>query len=178
MVPPRHYLGHHRVSRNFRNPQQTSTLRWLYHFILPVDFSSTLCRFIFRIPSLYFLNKALLLWTVTLLQSSELFPSWQWNWLVRLGTWVGQREMEDICWFSFCAVCGALCVGAITRGLEGASADASTSTSSFNLVRAHRSHFLPLTTEPLIVWLCLLFAYIFFTNDTRYQTGWYGIQTG
>ena len=56
--------------------------------------------------------------------------------------------MEDICWFSFCAVCGALCVGAITRGLEGPSADASTSTSPFNLVRAYRSHFLPLTLNP------------------------------
>lgn len=57
--------------------------------------------------------------------------------------------MEDICWFSFCAVCGALCVGAITRGLEGPSADASTSTSPFNLVRAYRSHFLPPTLNPL-----------------------------
>ena len=56
--------------------------------------------------------------------------------------------MEDICWFSFCAVCGALCVGAITRGLEGPSADASTSTSPFNLVRAYRSHFLPPTLNP------------------------------
>lgn len=138
MVPSRHHLAH-RVSRNFRN-QQTSTLRWLYYSIFPVDFSSTFCRFVFRIPSLYFLSKALVLWTVTLLQTSELFPSWQWNWLVRLGIWAGQREMEDICWFSFCAVCGALCIGAITRGLEGASADASTNTSPFNLVRVYRSY--------------------------------------
>ena len=147
MVPPRNHLNHHRVSRNSRN-SQTSTLRWLYYSILPIDFSSTFSRFIFRIPSLFFLSKALLLWTVTLLQTSELFPSWQWNWLIRLGIWVGQKEMEDICWFSFCAVCGALCVGAVTRGLEGPSADASTSTSPFNLVRAYRSHFLSPTLNP------------------------------
>lgn len=176
MVPSRHHLAN-RVSRNFRN-QQTSTLRWLYYSIFPVDFSSTLSRLIFRVPSLYFLSKALLLWIVTLLQTSDMYPSWRWDWLVRLGTWVGQREMDDICWFSFCAVCGALCVGAITRGLEGAGADASTSTSPFNLVRAKFLYPSQVILILLLVWLCFLLAYLFFSNDSCDQAGRHGVQTG
>lgn len=89
-------------------------------------------RLIFRIPTLYFLTSALTLWTVILLQTSDLFPSWQWRWLVSLGKWAAEKEMEDVCWFSFGAVCSALFVGALTRGLEGAGASANTS--PFNLV--------------------------------------------
>jgi hypothetical protein len=130
VVPPRHPFAY-RLSRLHRN-QQTSRLRWLYYSIFPLDFSSTSARLLFRTPTLYFLCKALALWTVILLQTADLFPSWQWSRLVELGKWAAEKEMEDVCWSSFCAVCGALCVGALTRGLEGAGA--SGNTSPFNLV--------------------------------------------
>jgi hypothetical protein len=141
VVPPRHPLVY-RLSRSHRN-QQTSRLRWLYYSILPLDFSSTLARLIFRIPTIYLLSKALALWTVILLQTADLFPSWQWSWLVGLGKWAAEKEMEDVCWFSFGAVCAALCVGALTRGLEGAGASANTS--PFNLVRRFILEFLRAT---------------------------------
>lgn len=130
VVPPRN-LFTYRMSRNFRN-QQASHFHWIYYSIFPLDFSSTFARLIFRIPTLYFLGRALVLFSVILLQTANLFPSWQWTWLVELGEWAAEMDMEDVCWSSFCAVCGALCVGALTRGLEGAGASANTS--PFNLV--------------------------------------------
>jgi hypothetical protein len=113
----------------------------------------------FRVPTLYFLSKVLVLWTVILLQTAELFPSWKWRWLVGLGKWAAEKEMEDVCWLSFGVVCGALCVGALTRGLEGAGASANTS--PFNLVREIQSNVLSITLTVCISSLDMHSCYIF-----------------
>ena len=80
---------------------------------------------------MYYILKALLLWTILLLQASDWFPPFSWNPFKRLDDWAAHKEMDEICWFTFRAVCGALCVGALTKGLEGVG---TTSTSPFNLV--------------------------------------------
>ncbi|KZP08714.1 hypothetical protein FIBSPDRAFT_760914 [Athelia psychrophila] len=127
VVPPRHSIAA-RLSRSLRR-QSPSRLRRIYDSILPLDLSSTYCRLALRLPSLYFLSKALVLWTVILIQTSELFPAWTWT--SGLGKWAADMEMEGVCWSSFCAVCFALCTSALTRGLEGIGASANSS--PFNL---------------------------------------------
>ncbi|KAF7979601.1 hypothetical protein HWV62_41916 [Athelia sp. TMB] len=92
VVPPRH-PGVARFSRNLRR-QSSSRLRRIYDSILPLDLSSIYCRLVLRLPSLYFLSKALILWTVILLQTSELFPSWPW--ISALGEWAGGMEMDSV----------------------------------------------------------------------------------
>lgn len=104
--------------------------------ILPVDLSSTRSRALFRIPSVYVLAKSLLIWIVLLLQASHLFPTWKWDWLQSLGSWVSQKQMEDICWFTFTSTCVALAVGAFTNGLEGLHFN---NNAPFNLVRSTQS---------------------------------------
>ena len=89
----------------------------LLGLFFPVDLSSTLSRTAFRIPSIYLLSKALLLWTVLLLQAAKLWPSW--GLLEPIGDWAAHKDMEDICWFTFTSTCLALAVGALTSGLEG-----------------------------------------------------------
>ena len=85
---------------------------------------------VFYAPSLYFLVKAMALWIVILLQTSEIYPSSKWGVVQNLGIWASHQEMEDVCWFTFCAVCGVFCVEALVRGLEGTAAH----NSPFNLV--------------------------------------------
>ncbi|KAH7914036.1 hypothetical protein BJ138DRAFT_1001063 [Hygrophoropsis aurantiaca] len=123
-VPPRHPF-----SRLGRYSRRRPLIYMLYHSIFPVDFSSTLSRFVMRLPSLYFICKALFVWMVTVLQTSDLFPLWESSWLQSVGHWVAQTEMQDLCWSTFCSVCAALCVEALTRGLEGGN----NSASPFNL---------------------------------------------
>ncbi|TFY73074.1 hypothetical protein EWM64_g10938 [Hericium alpestre] len=107
-----------------------SFTRSIYAFLFPIDLSSTFARTLFRVPTLYLLSKALALWFIILLQTSGFFPSFQWDWLQSIGTWAARKEMEDVCWSTFGAVCSALCVGALTRGLEGVGGN---NTSPFNL---------------------------------------------
>lgn len=128
VVPPRHPLAT-RLARSLRT-QSTSRLRRIYDSILPLDLSSTSSRLALRLPSLYFLCQALVLWAVILMQTAELFPSRAWA--TELGKWAAKMEMERVCWSTFCAVCGALCTDALTRGLEGAGTSANSS--PFNLV--------------------------------------------
>ncbi|EGN95720.1 hypothetical protein SERLA73DRAFT_162489, partial [Serpula lacrymans var. lacrymans S7.3] len=118
VVPPQHRPPHHQ-----RHHQ--SVLRSIYHSIFPLDFSSSICRLIFRLPSLYFISKALFMWTITLIHMSDYLPPESSSWFEGATQWIAQREMEDLCWFTFCSVCGALCVEAITRGLEGGTSRAS-----------------------------------------------------
>lgn len=89
-----------------------------------LDFSSSLVRLVLRLPSLYFLSKSLLLWATTLAQTAHTSPP------DALTSWVAQYDTPALCWFTFCSVCGALCLEALTRGLEGANSNAS----PFNLV--------------------------------------------
>ncbi|KAI0344092.1 hypothetical protein BDW22DRAFT_1355375 [Trametopsis cervina] len=105
--------------------------RLLTTYVLPVDFSSTRARTVFRIPSIYLLLKSLLVWTVVLLQVGRLYPTnSSYSWVKTLGDSVQQRSMDDICWFSFLSASAALFIGALTNGLEGLH---TTSNAPFNL---------------------------------------------
>lgn len=113
--------------------------RWLAYarlltaYVLPVDFSSTRSRIIFRIPSIYLLLNSLVLWTVMLLQVAQLYPSHSsYAWINSVGYYVQQRSMDDICWTSFLSASAALFIGALTNGLEGLHTSNNT---PFNLVR-------------------------------------------
>ena len=112
---------------------------------------------------MYYILKALLLWTILLLQASECFPAFSWNPFRRLDDWAAHKEMDEICWFTFRAVCGALCVGALTKGLEGVG---TTSTSPFNLV----CPFTSTVSRPILtlraVWLFLHAAFLLFDFDS------------
>jgi hypothetical protein len=108
-------------------------IRLIIAYILPVDFSSTTSRVIFRIPSIYLLLKALIVWIVILLQVGQLYPSnSSYSWVNSLGETVQRRSMDQICWSSFLSACLALFIGALTNGLEGLH---TTSNAPFNLVR-------------------------------------------
>lgn len=166
VVPPRHPIARRR---------STSRLQRIYNTILPLDLSSTYCRLVLRLPSLYFLSKALILWTVILFQTAELFPSW--SWMSGLGTWAAEMEMEAVCWFSFCSVCLALCTGALTRGLEGVGASANSS--PFNLVNAKLFSFRLWNVELIslyLVWIRIYASYLFLANHARYPTARHGFQ--
>jgi hypothetical protein len=125
VVPSRRPLPH-RTRPNSRR-------RWPFFIpsIFPLDLSSTYSRTILRLPSMYYVLKSLLLWSVLLLQASDHFPPFSWKPFQLLDNWASRKEMDEICWFTFRAICGALCVGALTRGLEGVGA---TNASPFNLV--------------------------------------------
>lgn len=92
----------------------------------------TTCRIILRLPSLYYLYKATSLFLVVLLQACNLFPATQFEWVQSIGQWAAQKEMSDVCWSVYGAVCLALIIGSFTRGLEGIS---SNNAAPFNLVR-------------------------------------------
>ena len=103
----------------------------LFYAIFPVNLSSTPTRIAFRIPSIYFLFKSVLLLFTIILQVAGLFPSTNVEVLRSLSSWAGQKEMDDVCWSLFGAVCLALLIGALTRGLEGPHA---MNQSPFNIV--------------------------------------------
>ena len=126
VVPPRRTLAY----RALRS--RHSLLHALFYSIFPIDLSSTPYRFTLRIPSLYYLYKCLLLFSIILLQSAKLYPNSSMQWVQTLGQWARAKDMADVCWSTFGAVCLALVIAALTRGLEGAD---STNTSPFNLVR-------------------------------------------
>ncbi|KAH9832854.1 uncharacterized protein C8Q71DRAFT_713682 [Rhodofomes roseus] len=116
VVPPRNpHATRLRAARNASG--RLSFLYTLLGLFFPVDLSSTFPRTVFRIPSIYNLSKALLLWTVLLLQAARFWPSWRL--LQPVGQWVAQKEMEEICWFTFTSTCLALAIGALTGGMEG-----------------------------------------------------------
>ncbi|GJJ12332.1 hypothetical protein Clacol_006573 [Clathrus columnatus] len=117
VVPPRQTLLR-RLARHYsRNRQRQSTFRFLISLLLPINLSSTTTRAIFRLPSLYLLWRSLLLLTVILLQTCNLFPSL--SWLKHLGDWAAQINMKEACWATFLSVCIALAIEALMRGLEG-----------------------------------------------------------
>lgn len=125
VVPPRRSFVY-RVMRSRRSLFHA----FLYSFF-PINLSSTACRLTLRIPSLFFLFKSLALLSVILLQASELFPATNITWIQSIGQWAAQKNMADVCWSTFGAVCLALIMGALTRGLEGLN---TANTSPFNLV--------------------------------------------
>jgi hypothetical protein len=129
VVPPP-YLFTYRMARTPRTG--ASLIRSIYYYVLPLDFASTPPRLVFRLPSLYFICRALLMWSVILLQVADMYPSWPRG-VKSLGNWVARKEMEEICWSTFCSVCGTLCISALTRGLDGTSANTNNA-APFNMV--------------------------------------------
>jgi hypothetical protein len=129
VVPSRRPPLHHTPSAH------DSRGRWVLYMILPsifpIDLSSTYSRMVLRLPSMYFIFKSLLLWTILALQASDYLSSATWKPLQLLGNWAARKEMDEICWSTFLAICGALCVGALTRGLEGVG---NSNAAPFNLV--------------------------------------------
>lgn len=115
VVPPRdQFIG--RFSRN-------AGLRAFPHsaipLVFPLDLSSSMGRLVLRLPSLYFILKMLVIWLIVLAQASDKFPTSSSSWLQSVGTYVAQRETADLCWSTFCSVCGVLCMEGLTHGLEG-----------------------------------------------------------
>ncbi|KAK7061001.1 hypothetical protein VNI00_000736 [Paramarasmius palmivorus] len=102
-----------------------------------------------HLPTLYLMFKSLLLWTLVLLQTSEFYPEVQNGYLYDLRVWSESKEMADICWYTFIAICGAFCVEAFVKGLDGVSvafgAHMQANTSPFNL--SNRRAFLPVPTN-------------------------------
>ena len=121
VVPPRRpqafrlYPNH----SEYRGHGRTSLRRALLGTMFPVDFSSTFSRAMFRLPSLYFLGKAVLVWIVLLLRANDPTLFTRTPWFGPIGDLVQGKSMEDICWYTFMSACLALCIGTLTTGLEG-----------------------------------------------------------
>ncbi|KZV65902.1 hypothetical protein PENSPDRAFT_586031 [Peniophora sp. CONT] len=116
VVPSRH---NPRLSVHQR--RQLSFFRSLWATLFPMDLSSTAARTALRVPSLYFVMRSLGMWMLVLVHASDNFPNVQWQWARELEYTAAHIEMEHLCWSTFLSVCGALAVGALTRGLEGGS---------------------------------------------------------
>jgi hypothetical protein len=146
VVPPRVSYPLHHARLDQLRPQRHShgriLIRAIYNSILPLDLTRTSTRLAFHLPSLYFISKALLLWSLILLQTSGLYPKWDFAWVAILGQWSQIKDMQEVCWSTFCAVCAAFCVEGFVRGLDGAgsgfAAHMHANTSPFNLVRLQR----------------------------------------
>jgi hypothetical protein len=138
VVPTRipHFTGSYGYNR--RRSRSSILLRRIYNSFLPLDMNNTTTRLIMHLPTLYLMFKSLLLWTLVLLQTSEFYPEVQNGYLYDLRVWSESKEMADICWYTFIAICGAFCVEAFVKGLDGVSvafgAHMQANTSPFNLV--------------------------------------------
>jgi len=167
VVPSRRPPHHH--TRSSSSLQSS----WaLFNLVLPsffpIDLSSTYSRTILRLPTMYYILKSLVLWTVLLLQAADYFPHSSWEPLQFLDEWVAHKEMEEICWFTFRVICGALCVGALTKGLEGVG---TTPASPFNLVCPFHSVHVTAFIIQCAVWLflhaTLLLLPVYSSGETR-----------
>ena len=125
VVPPRRAFAYRLIQ------SRRSLFHALFYSIFPVSLSSTTYRLVFRIPSLYLLIKSVFLQAIILLQSYGWYPTTGSEWIVIIGRWANGKEMADVCWSTFGAVCLTLVIGAMTRGLEG---NSSANRSPFNLV--------------------------------------------
>jgi hypothetical protein len=84
------------------------------------------------------------------LQTSEIMPVFTENqkessvgvlvgWIESLGRWSSQKEMAEVCWSTFCAICGCFLVEALFKALDGMGTgfpigNVNPNTSPFNLV--------------------------------------------
>ena len=137
-----------RRSPRFAALQSSPFLRRIYNAILPLNFANTSTRLALHLPSMYFLCKVLVLWFVLVLQASSLFPeisaptteAWRLSWVHRLGSWSQEKQMSEICWTTFCAVCAAFSVEGFVKALDGIGTgfpiggNINPNTSPFNLV--------------------------------------------
>ncbi|KAL0572800.1 hypothetical protein V5O48_009165 [Marasmius crinis-equi] len=98
----------------------------------------TATRFALHLPTMYLMSKSVLLWALLLLQATDLYPSTDNFYIEYLRNWSESQEMRAICWQTFCSICGAFCVEAFVKGLDGVSvgigAHMQANTSPFNLV--------------------------------------------
>lgn len=116
VVPPRQ--GHNR--RQYQR-------RRLWNALLPINISATHTRLVSRAPSIALLGTALFLLSITLLQASGIWeplaiePDSRWGqmWYVRMCRWAAEKEMSYVCWTTYIAVCVAMVMNTLTRGLEG-----------------------------------------------------------
>lgn len=119
-----------RSRRAYRSPLHHTTL-WerIHSVILPLDFSRTTTRLVFHLPSVYFLCRMLLVWTIFVFQTCEIplnFTKDQkqayWsilNCIEVLGRMCMKEDMAQVCWSTFCAICGAFLVECFIRVLDG-----------------------------------------------------------
>ncbi|KAF8912185.1 hypothetical protein CPB84DRAFT_1761521 [Gymnopilus junonius] len=128
-IPARRSRHAYRFGPSFATPFHHRII-WtrFYSSLLPLDFSSTTTRLILHLPSTYYLGKMLLTWFCLVLQTSEIFPAFsedvvaRWavlGWVNHFGMWCAQKEMSDICWQTFVAVCAAFLVEGFVRALAG-----------------------------------------------------------
>ena len=132
VVPPRQAPVLQQYLRAAAASQQQSRVQAVFRMLFPMDLSSTRSRFIFRLPSIFFLIRSLLLWSLILAQAVNIFPPPDNAVLGSLHRWAADMPMEDVCWSTFFAVCFALFVSSLTSGMEGLY---TASNSPFNLVR-------------------------------------------
>lgn len=149
-LPARRSRHAYRFGPSFASSWRHS-LSWQHIFgsFLPLNLSRTTTRLILHLPSVYFLAKMLLLWSLLALQTSQVFPEFSadqkvgWHgilgWIDHLGKWCNQKEMSEICWETFCAVCAAFLVEGFIKALDGMGAgfpinNVNPNTSPFNLV--------------------------------------------
>ncbi|KAJ7729662.1 hypothetical protein DFH07DRAFT_178918 [Mycena maculata] len=138
VVPPRSSSQAHHISRGLtRRFYGYTTFRRLYGSVIPLDLNRTTTRLAFHLPTLYFLCKMLLIWTVILLQTSDLFPGWESGYVYSFGQWTQSLQMHDVCWRTFCSICAAFSMEAFVRGLDGGGLgliQMNANTSPFNLI--------------------------------------------
>lgn len=118
VTPPRATPRHIRPLPERNKVWNVISTIWFY--ILPVNMSSTFTRAVFRLPTLYLLYRSFILQLTVWLQATGTMP--QWPILKPLNDWAAYLDMGQICWMSFSAVCAALFMNALTRGLDGRSA--------------------------------------------------------
>ncbi|KDR73721.1 hypothetical protein GALMADRAFT_100588 [Galerina marginata CBS 339.88] len=167
-IPARRSRHAYRFGPTFATPIQRNNVIWrqLYAAVLPLNFGRTTTRLVLHLPSIYFLSKMLLIWLLLVLQTSEILPkltdadvqktTW-WGVLGSfdsLGKWCVQKEMSEICWGTFCAVCGAFLVEGLIKALDGMGsgfpiANANPNTSPFNLNQVGYAFLLHVYSSPI-----------------------------
>ncbi|KAG9098952.1 hypothetical protein FRC07_010570, partial [Ceratobasidium sp. 392] len=113
VVPPR------QVGRR-RQPRR------IWHALFPINVSATHTRLISRVPSIALLGTALFLLTVALVQAAGIWEplatsesAWSGMWYVQACRWAAGKEMSYVCWTTYIAVCVAMVMNTLTKGLEG-----------------------------------------------------------
>ncbi|WRT68467.1 uncharacterized protein IL334_005443 [Kwoniella shivajii] len=76
-----------------------------------------------RIPGIFALTRAWVIFTVVLLQVANLWPEMNESRIYgrpirSIGAWVGEMEMEKVCWQVFISVCTGLACGGMANGLD------------------------------------------------------------
>ncbi|GAB1520057.1 hypothetical protein RhiTH_003130 [Rhizoctonia solani] len=117
VVPPRQNPPLRRYSRR---------RRWLPS-LLPINISATHTRFISRVPSMTLLATSLFLLTIALVQAADIWEPLDMEpgriWYLELCRWAAEKEMAYVCWTTYLAVCVAMVMNTLTRGLEGVASE-------------------------------------------------------